>query len=412
MPFPASAGIPFIPPGSRLSMAKFLLRLVLGLAAIGACFAGWYVVYRDAQAKAAAAPKGKPSDVLAVETAVVRIEAISDRIDLVGSLTPIAQVDVRPRTGGYVRSMNVDLGDAVTEGQELARLDDQTQQEAVALATASLDVAKAQVEAQKTDRELAHKTFDRQKKLIADGGGTTQQMEQTEAAFEIANARVVLEEAKVAQANADLLRAKLTLEEFRLLSPMAGVVAARMIDVGNLAAPDAPLLRIVDLTTVRTTVHVIERDYRLMQLGLDADVRVDAYPNLLFKGEVTRVAPVLDEVTRTADIRIDILNPDGMLKPGMYGRVSLRSGTERDGLVIPVTALLDGQQPAVYVVLGEPAKVERRLIEVGAVDGESVEVIQGLLAGEEVVTLGNRLVVPGQLVLKMARETGVVTTPK
>jgi len=385
-------------------MLRFLTRLILGLAVIAACFGGWYVVYRDAQAKAQAAPKNKTAEVLAVETVIVQVASIGSRIELVGSLTPLAQVVVRPRVGGYVRSLSVDLGDAVEEGAEIARLDDDSQSEAVALAEATLDVAKAQLQAQATERELSEKTLARQKNLAKSGAGTPQDLEQSQAALEIAQARVELERAKVAQANADLLRAKLDMEELRLVSPIKGVVADRMIDVGNLAAPDAPLLRIVDLSTVRTTVHVIERDYRLMRGGLEAEVRVDAYPNVVFRGKVSRVAPVLDEVTRTADVRIDIPNPDRLLKPGMYTRVSLRSGTEREGLVIPVAALLDGQRPSVMIVEGTPALAQRRMIEIGATEGDLVEVTQGLVAGDQVVTLGNRLVTPGQAVVVIGRK--------
>ncbi len=396
-------------------MIRTLTRLILGLVAIAACFAGWFVVHRDAQAKAAAAPKSKPTEVLAVEAVAVRVSTIGDRIELVGSLTPLAQVVIRPRVGGYVRSLSVDLGDTVEEGAEIAQLDDDAQSEAVALAEAALDVAKAQLQAQATDRDLSGKILDRQKNLSTSGAGTSQQLEQSEAALQISKARVELEQAKVAQADADLLRAKLDLDELRLVSPIRGVVAARMIDVGNLAAPDAPLLRIVDLSTVRTTAHVIERDYRLMREGLEADVRVDAYPNQVFQGKVSRVAPVLDELTRTADVRIDIPNPDRLLKPGMYTRVSLRSGTERECLVIPVAALLDGQRPSVFVLEGTPLHAQRRMIDVGATAGDLVEVTQGLVAGDQVVTLGNRLVVPGQVVTVIDRPevtAGVVPTTK
>jgi RND family efflux transporter MFP subunit len=380
------------------SVLRTLSRLILGLVAIAACFGAWYVTYRDAQAKAAAAPKSKPSDVLAVEVATAQHAPVSDRIELVGSLAPLTMVEIRPKVGGYVRSLKVDLGDPVAAGAELVQLDDESQRESVSLAQAALDVTQAQLEAQVTDRDLARKTLERQKGLVTSGAGTSQQLEQAEAALLIADARIKLEQAKVAQAQAELLRARLALEDLKLLSPVKGVVAARMVDEGNLAAPDAPLMRIVDLSTVRTTVHVIEKDYRLMREGLLADVRVDAYPGMKFQGQVQRVAPVLDQVTRTADVRIDIPNTDGLLKPGMYARVSLRAGTERESLVIPVAAILDGQRPAVYVVSGTPPKADRRSIEVGATDDDSIEVTSGLAAGDRVITLGNRLVLPGQQV--------------
>lgn len=377
-------------------MLRVLTRLILGLAAIAACFGAWYVTYRDAQAKAASAPKAKPSEVLAVEVATAQLSPVSDRIELVGSLSPLSMVDIRPKVGGYVRSLKVDLGDPVAAGALLVQLDDESQREAVALAQAALDVTQAQLEAQVTDRDLAKKTLDRQMGLVKSGAGTSQQLEQAEAALLIADARIKLEQAKVSQAQAELLRSKLALEELKLVSPIQGVIAARMVDEGNLAAPDAPLMQIVDLSTVRTTVHVIEKDYRLMRVDLVADVRVDAYPGMKFQGKVTRVAPVLDAVTRTADVRIDIPNADALLKPGMYARVSLRAGTERESLVIPVAALLEGQRPAVYVASGTPPKAERRSIEVGATDEDLIEVTSGLVAGDKVITLGNRLVLPGQ----------------
>lgn len=391
-------------------MLRNLTRLVLGLTAIGACFGAWYVVYRDSQAKAAAAPVAKQIELVAVEAVAVRMVPIKDRIELVGSLTPLAQVVVRPRVGGYVRAVNVDLGDEVAEGAEVARLDDSTQAEAVALAEAAKDVAKAQLEAQITERGLADKTLTRQQNLTASGAGTPQQVEQAVAALEITKARVELEEARVEQAQADLLRAKLELQELRQVSPIKGVVAERMIDIGNLAAPDSPLLRIVDLSIVRTTTHVTELDYPLMQVGREADVRVDAFPKQVFAGKVSRVAPVLDELTRTAEVRIDIPNSTGILKPGMYCRVSLRSGVDREGLVIPIAALIDGQQPFVYVIEGTPTVAHRRTIEIRSMGNNLVEVISGLSVDEQVVTLGNRLLTPGQTVTVIPRDETTVDT--
>lgn len=386
------------------------MRLILGLAAIAACFGAWYVTYRDAQAKAAAAPKPKPAEVLAVEVATVQPAPVNERIELVGSLTPVAAVDIRPKVGGYVRSLTVDLGDPVDAGVTLAQLDDKSQQETVALAQAAQDVAQAQLDAQVTDRDLAAKTLGRQKGLVTSGAGTSQQLEQAEAALQIAQARIELEQAKVAQAKAELLRSKLSLAELTLVSPMKGVVASRMVDVGSLAAPDEPLIRIVDLSTVRTTVHVIEKDYRLMREGLEADVRVDAYPGMRFQGRVSRVAPVLDEVTRTADVRIDIPNKDGMLKPGMYARVSLKAGAERESLVIPIAAVLDGQRPAVFVVSGTPPRATRRQIEIGTTLDDTIEVRNGLQLHEIVITLGNRLVLPGQQVAPIMATPDVSST--
>ena len=223
-------------------------------------------------------------------------------------------------------------------------------------------------------------------------------MEQAEAEWDIAVAQRELEEARVKQAQSEVDHTLLAVNESKIDAPMAGFVGERFVEVGDLAKPDVPLLRIVSFDRVRTVVHVVEKDYPRVKLGQEATIQVDAFPSKEFHGKVIRKAPVLNPQTRTAAVQIEIDNSDYQLKPGMHARVSLVF-ERRSTLVLPVAALVEqNARPAVFVVESDPPTIRRQEVKTGINDGEFVEILAGLSANDEVVTLGNRLVKTGQVV--------------
>lgn len=361
------------------------------------------MVYKDSLAKSEVPEKPPANNKVSVEVVSVRTQPVQERITLVGSLYAIAETSISARVNGYIRSIPLDVGDRVSAGNELVLLEDADQQEAVSQAEAALNVAKAQLRAQIADQQLAERNVIRQKRLAEDGAGTEQQLDAAEGALRIANARVDLENARVAEAEATLLQAQLALKELRLTSPIDGYVAERFANVGDLAKPDVPILRVVNLDVVQTTVHVVEKDYRKVHIGQKAEVTVDAYPQRAFYGEVKRIAPVLAPDTRTAAVHIVVNNPEQLLKPGMYARVSLRSEQSKSGTVVPVAAVAqDALGSYVYVVSGDPPIAEKRTVETGTVNGQSIEILDGLESTDSVITLGSRMVKPGQPVMPLA----------
>src|SRR5439155_18480822 len=133
------------------------------------------------------------------------------------------------------------------------------------------------------------------------------QLDLARAQFEQAKAR--LDELRINQANTVIV------------SPVDGFVGKRSQDPGAYVTPNSTLISVVDIHLVRLVVNVIEKDLRGVSAGQVADVEVDAYPGEKFVGRVARVAPVLDPSTRTAQMEVDIANPQFRLKPGMYARV-------------------------------------------------------------------------------------------
>ncbi|MEZ5940827.1 MAG: efflux RND transporter periplasmic adaptor subunit [Planctomycetaceae bacterium] len=378
-------------------MSRFFLRLILGVVAIGACWGAWYVVYQDSLERATEAKSDKPKELFAVEVVTPRRESLDERIELVGSLNPSAETEVRSRVSGYLAEQPMDVGTRVEVGNRLIKLDARDQEEVVASAEAALRVAEAQLKSQEAERDQAQRSVERQQKLTDEGAGTLQQLETAQSALSVALARVELEESHVGEAKANLEQARLAVLDYQLAAPISGFISERYVQLGDLAKPDVPLLRIVNLDKVQTTVHVIEKDYRKVQIGQQADVKIDAYPGQVFRGVVRQIAPVLDPDTRTAEMRLDVDNPEHLLKPGMYARVSLRSQQSQPGLTIPLSSVLDdGEQTWVYTVSVDPAIIQRQIVQLGASDGKIVEVLHGLPDDSRVVTLGNRLVNEGQ----------------
>ena len=150
-------------------------------------------------------------------------------------------------------------------------------------------------------------------------------------------------------------------------------------------------MKIIDLSHVWVLADAYETDLRRVKVGMKATLALKAFPNRQFEGRVAFIDPLLDPKTRTAKVRIDFPNPDGDLRPEMFGEVVL-SGKAREALRIPSDALIDsGTRRVVFVALAD-GKFQPRQVETGLSDGDWTEVTSGLQPGDGVVTRANFLV--------------------
>lgn len=373
------------------------MKYVLGLIAVAGCLAlGWFV-YQESERAMATPTTEQVVEPLTVRVTRTRRQPMEDRIELVGSLEPVASVMLMARVSGYIESISAEIGDSVRQGELVVELDAGQHRERVTRAEAALKVAKAQLQAQRARENLARGDVKRQQELSNSGVSTRQEFDQFQAQLDIAIAEVELQQASVDQAESDLLQSKLALEETRIVSPLDGVVAERFADVGDLAGTSFSILRISDISTVRTVVNVVEKDYEKIQSGQSASISVDAFPEQTFEGKVVRKAPVLSLETRTAPVHIEIQNPQRLLKPGMHARVQIVFARHQDAEVVPVASLVHGEEhPTLFVVVGEPPQSQLRSVQTGISDGEDVEILSGLEPNDLVITLGSRLIQDGQ----------------
>jgi RND family efflux transporter MFP subunit len=207
----------------------------------------------------------------------------------------------------------------------------------------------------------------------------------------------------MAQTRARIDGLKITLSNTSILSPVDGFVSRRMLDPGAFAGANTPILSVVAINTVRLVASIVEKDFKRIRQGVPAVVQVDTFPGEQFRGEVSRVAPVFDPATRTAQIEIGVPNPGFRLKPGMYARVQLTVERRTNALTVPRNALVDmSGRRGVFVVEEQTARFQE--VRTGLQDADRVEVLDGVVEGQRVVTTGALALRDGDRVLLAGEE--------
>lgn len=380
------------------------MKFFLVPVAIIASIAVGYVLYEQMEAQEAPAIITIEKTPLAVRVTQPTTRDVVDQVEFVGSLEPKADVQIRSRVRGYITALPYDVGDFVridieSPGPVVVETDNASSRELLNSSQAALRVAQAQLQAKIASEQFAASNVQRQATLQESGAVTPEEAEQAQSELLIAKAEVELEVARVAKVASDVEQSKLALLHTQIEAPFSGFVAERLVEVGDLANPDDPLLRIVDISIVKTIVFVVEKDFPRIKIGQGALLQVDAYPKESFPGRVVRTSPVLDPDTRTAPIHIEIANPQHRLKPGMHARVTIETETRKNTLVVPVAALLEhATEPLVCVVEGEPPCIVQRSVVTGINNGKLVEILAGIDQQDSIVTLGSHLVENGQQV--------------
>jgi RND family efflux transporter MFP subunit len=305
----------------------------------------------------------------------------------VGNLVGEATVDVVPRIAGRLESVRVRLGDRVTMGQEVAKVEDREIREQVNQSEANIAVNEANIKARENDLRVAQSALDRARTGHERGILSTQGLEDAEARYQSAQSQVTVAKAQLVSTQARLDELRIALSNTRVLSPVDGFVGRRALDSGAFAGANTVILSVVDLSTVRLVANIVEKDFKRVQAGAQAVVEVDAFPGEQFTGKVSRVAPVFDPATRTATMEIEIPNPGFRLKPGMYARVRVLAERRTGVLAVPRAAIVDTEgRRGVFVVDNDTAKF--REVRTGLADADWVEVLDGVEEGTRLVTTG------------------------
>lgn len=332
--------------------------------------------------------RGGPAGPMTVEVAKVARQAMAQQLVVVGNLVGDATVAVVPKTAGRLEAVYVRLGDHVSPGQRIAKIEDQEIQEQVKQAEAAFQVASATIRQRDADLALAQTNVERSRNLFQRQLLPKQTLDDNEARFQSAVAQLDLARAQNLQSQARLDELKINLANTVIVSPVDGFVARRATDPGAFASQNAPVVDVVDIRRVRLVVNVIEKDLRQIKAGDTARVEVDAFPGETFTGRIARVAPVLDPTTRTASIEIEVPNSDFRLKPGMYARVRITIDTRKDALVVPTNAVVDVNGRRGVFLVGESTTALFRAVRVGIEEDARTEILEGLEEGAVVVTTG------------------------
>jgi len=300
-------------------------------------------------------------------------------------LKPIATVDVGSKVVGYLEKVAFERGDRVKRGELVATVRPSDLPEQLAAAKGNLAQAMASL-------DLARQQHERTKALATTGYAPAQEAERTDASVAMAKA---VQGALEAQVRALSTR----VGETKIFSPMDGVVVLRRLDPGAIVGlgTGGAILTLARDDVLRVFVAVGEAYAAHVQVGMKVEVTLDALPGRHFAGEVARIAPALDPGTRLLDVEVRLPNPAGALRMGMYGRARIILETHPAAVVVPASAVqVNDKQAHVFVLEGD--KVARRTITLGVDAGDTVEIVAGLAAGEEVVIAGVDGLSHGQVV--------------
>jgi len=320
---------------------------------------------------------GRPP--VAVEVAPVEAGSLRETIEVVGTLAPKFQAEVKAEYSGVVTDVLVTEWVRVAKGTVLLRFDAREAEASAQAARAGL--LQAEVAVTRARREL-----ERTVKLKDAGLATPQGLDEARTAVEAA-------EAQLAAAKAQKQIAETKLEKTVIRAPLDGVVASRTVNPGdfieNMGSPK-PMFRIVDNRRLDLTVTVPSSRISAVALGQPLVFTSDAVPGRTFAGKVRFINPAADESSRTVKVVAAAENADEALKTGLFVKGYIVTG-ERTGILrVPRSAFvtwdLAAKSAVVFVVNGD--KAVRRTIETGAGTGDDVEVTKGLSAGETVVTRG------------------------
>jgi len=321
---------------------------------------------------------------------VVRIKrgSPSTHLNLPGTLEPIHQTAIYARTSGYVKRWNVDIGRAVKAGDVLAVIETPDLDAQLAQSRATLEQAKSA-------QDLAHVQEQRWAAMVKDSVVTIDEYDQKVQASRAAGAAVAADEADVRRLEA--------LQSFeRVTAPFDGIVTARNLDVGafvtagggmgagaalpsNGSAAPTSLFQMAQTDTVRVYVSVPQVDATSIQPGQTANVRVSEFPGQVFVGHVVRTARAVDEQSRTLLTEIQILNPKGVLLPGMYGQIQFVFDRANSPLVVPAVALLPLTEGIQVVEVDAQNRLHHRTIKIARDYGSYVEADSGVTEGAAVV---------------------------
>ena len=285
---------------------------------------------------------------------------------------------------GRVVKVHVDVGQDVKKGALLAML------HSVDLGVAEGDYLKAG--ARLHEAELAHL---RAKDLYENKAVSLAELQRREAAMK--TARAELREAKnrlellgVPSEAIDRLDRELTIKaNVPLRAPFDGRVITRNITRGEVVETDQKLFTVADLTDVWVIGNVPEKDVRFIRKDQKVNVVLAAYPHAIFTGTITYVGDVLDPATRTMRLRVTVPNPDRLLKPEMFAIVSVYAASSPDTLSVPLAAVQDGSAGKMVFVQREAGTFEARTVKLGNEEEGVVRVLEGVKAGEQVVTKGS-----------------------
>ena len=369
----------------------------------------------------------KEEIIIPVRTALVEKGEVNSFLKVTGVVEANETVRVTSEIMGQAKEVKVKDGEEVNKGDILIVLGDEQIKIQVAQAQATLDSVQASYDKIKSgarpqeikqaesavlqakiNRDSAEENYLRMKKLFTEKAISEQQYEQAKNQYEIADVQyqsaqesyeLVIEgaaeediksvEAQVRQTKAALDMAKYQLKNTQVTAPISGKVTSIAVSSGEMVSPSVPLLSIIDVNRIFVKVGISEKDISKIKEGQTVDLKIDAFPEEKFLGEVVSKGVAVDQISKTLEVKIEILKPEVNIPVGVFARGDILVKTNQDALIIPSSALTR-KKDGIYIYVIEEGIARQKEVVLGIIQDERVEILEGLSEEEEIVVLGNQ----------------------
>jgi RND family efflux transporter MFP subunit len=363
--------------------------------------------------------------------AFVKRQDLGDTLTVSGAFKPFQDIDVHAKVAGYIRTIYVDVGDHVKQGQPLAILEVPELAAQLAGADAAARAAQEQIRRAQGDldraqstRTAAHSAYIRLKQAADSQAGLVaqQEVDDSQAKDLGTQAQVSSAEAELSGARQQLEVAQATRKQYtalsdytRITAPFAGVITVRYADTGSLIAAGTststqsmPVVRLAQISVLRLVLQIPESVAPQIHVGGSIKVHVQAL-NKDYEGKVSRFADSLDQQTRTMETEVDFVNADGKLIPGMFCETYFVHDKKSNVLTIPIEAVSRNGDESTVLVVDAQDVVRARPVKLGQEGATHIEVLSGLSEGERVIDGNLGAFTPGQRVLPKLVEAGAAS---
>ncbi|MBW2063075.1 MAG: efflux RND transporter periplasmic adaptor subunit [Deltaproteobacteria bacterium] len=408
----------------RTSSRGFLVFFVLII-----CTLGWLAGCDQAGESQGLAGTTEEAPLTLVKTARAYLGPIKSSLSFTGNVFAVRETKISSKLPGKIAKILVSEGVMVEKGDSLILLDQEDFRIAVRQARAGLETAratlnkvlagtrveqveqaKAALEQARANLEFARRSFDRMQGLLKTSSVPESNYESAEMQLKIARAQLkaAQEQYNMAKAGATeedmaVTRANVKMAEVGLLAsqtqfkntviraPFGGTIVMKMANEGETVAPGIPLLLLSDMNSVKVEFGIPEEYFKTIHVGYKGFVRVDAYPGYHFEGAITLKNPQIDLAARTFKVRMEIPNTDQeyFLVPGMFARIELTLKEKKQAVLVPGKAVLESEGEKYVMIVDQAGRPQKRIVETGLADKNTIEIISGLQAGEQVIIQGN-----------------------
>ncbi len=320
-----------------------------------------------------------------IQTVKAALQPIKSQLTAMGKvITPRQSIAIVSYAfPARISQVHVRIGDWVKPGQQLVTL----QSEEVGNAISDFYKALA-------DHELAQVSHERQQRLFERGVGAKKDLFASEADLKVAEASLNSSEKKLHVLGFTESQIKLLIETHQinpvisLYAPIAGKIVQNNAVLGSMIDQTHEIMQIIDPTTLWVDAEIYEKDIAKVKQGQQVEILLPAYPGEVFKGKTTYISDVLKEDTRTITVRTEVENREYKLKPGMFAEMKITLKQQAKALVVPQAAVLEDKgDKVVFIDRGDQFFLQ--VVQTGALDNGYVEILHGLVEGDEVVTSGN-----------------------